>query len=507
MDADGHQNVWAAFRGSLLTNAGRPAISVGATTLSYDEVRLAVGGACSLLTDVGVLAGDRVALLFGNQAEFVIVDLAIQALGAVKVPLNSLLSRTEIEGLIAMAGVSTVLVAPTLHHLVDGLPGEVDVRTVTLDELHHRRQEPPTDSRASPKDPSVIYSSGGTTGAPKGIMHTQQSVLANMWAHLLESGISRDDSVLVTTPLPHAAGLFGLATLLRGASLTIESGFDPDRVIDLVDAERITWTFVVPTMIYRLLDCAASRGWNGGTLTTIQYGAAPIGAARLREAIDRFGPIFQQLYAQTECPNYGTVLRKEDHVRALHEPHLLASCGRRSIMCDVAILDDDGDICPRDQIGEVALSSPYLMEGYWNRPGAADDRFAGRWLRTGDVGRQDAEGFVYLVDRKNDVIISGGMNVYSAEVEAVLAQLAQVKVAAVVGLPHPDWGEAVHAFVVADDRLSEDVLRQQCAAHLAAYKRPKTFEFVDSIPLTRYGKIDKVALRSKYWGEQTRAIN
>lgn len=505
-------SVWRMLRRSLATNRERPAVRCGTRSYSYAELGALVGALHRQLAELGVQRGDRVGLLLPNGIEFVVADLAVQSLGAVKVPLNSLLSPSEVAEICRFAGARALLssdeLTPLRSELAEPADGGPHVVTVAVDELDRDAELPPADNGVAGDSPSVIYFTGGTTGAPKGIVHSQDGVVQNLWAHLLESGIGRDDRVLVTTPLPHAAGLFTLASLLRGACVRIGDGFDPAEVMATADAEDITWTFAVPTMIYRLLDAAAASGWDGGSLHTVQYGAAPISAERLREGIERFGPVFQQLYAQTECPNYGTVLRKEDHVRALDEPGLLASCGRASIMCDVAVLGEYGAVLGSGEVGEVALRSPYTMSGYWGDAAAGAARFERGWLRTGDIGRLDDEGFLYLVDRRNDVIISGGMNVYSVEVERALMKHPSVRLAAAVGIPHADWGEAVHAAVEVDDpTVRADDLVELCRIELARYKVPKSIEFVAALPLTKYGKVDKVAVRGRHWESSARAIN
>jgi fatty-acyl-CoA synthase/long-chain acyl-CoA synthetase len=366
--------------------------------------------------------------------------------------------------------------------------------------------EPPAVGAVGPDDLSFVGFTGGTTGKPKGIVHHQAPMVLNMFAHIMEGGIGRDDHMLLTTPLPHAAGFLGAAALLRGAHVRVEKGFDANEVLRIMDEHDITWTFAVPTMIYRLLDAAVETGIRPAALRTIQYGAAPISPERLRQAMEVFGPVLQQLYAQTECPNFATVLSKPDHVRALSEPDLLSSCGKATLMCEVAIIDEAGEEVPRGEVGEVALDSPYVMRGYWQDPDNYAKRFAGRWMRTGDVGRMDDEGFVTLVDRANDMIISGGMNVYSVEVEAVISAHPDVAQVAIVGVPHDDWGEAVHAVVVPRPSLDREAFAAWCRERLASYKRPKSVEYRDDLPVTVYGKVDKKALRAPHWDGRQRNV-
>jgi fatty-acyl-CoA synthase/long-chain acyl-CoA synthetase len=498
--------LWEAFRRSLMLNTTRPALTVDDTTWTYRDLAVAVADAAQRLRDAGARPRDRVVLLLENTASYPVYDLAIMAVGAVKIPLNSMLTAADIGDIVRRTEPTVAVVSPALNHLatqidpacrqIDGLvlpPGSAWI-------------EPPAIGAVGPDDLAFVGFTGGTTGKPKGIVHHQSPMVLNMFAHIMEAGIGRDEHMLLTTPLPHAAGFLGAAGLLRGAHIQIAASFDAATVLDTMDRDGITWTFAVPTMIYRMLDVAVATGTRPSALRTIQYGAAPISPERLRQAMEVFGPVLQQLYAQTECPNFATVLSKQDHVRALDEPALLSSCGKATLMCDVAIIDDDGHELGPGEVGEVALDSPYVMTAYWQDPERYAERFAGRWMRTGDVGRMDAEGFVTLVDRANDMIVSGGMNVYSVEVENVISAHPDVAQVAVVGVPHDDWGEAVHAVVVARDGLDREAFGAYCRDNLAAYKRPKSVEYVDDLPVTVYGKVDKKALRAPFWADTERNV-
>lgn len=435
---------------------------------------------------------------------FPVYDLAVMAIGAIKVPVNPDLTGDEIGAIAERVDAAAAVVSDSLRPLTASIPAST---SVTGDAVDWQRSEPtPGDNGCDPEDPAVVYFTGGTTGKPKGIVHSQAGVVTNLWAHILEGGFSRDEQVLVTTPLVHAAGLFTLTTLLRGGCVRIESQFNADAVLDIFDEDSITWTFAVPTMIYRMLDSAAKRDWHPTALRTIQYGGAPISVPRLSQALEVFGPVLQQLYGQTECPNYGTLLRKEDHVRANDgADHLLRSCGRASLMCDAAIFGDEGEELPIGETGEICLRAPYVMSSYWDDPEGFAERFHGDWLRTGDVGCQDEEGNTYIVDRRADMIVTGGMNVYSLEVEQKLAKAPGVTSVAVIGVPHDDWGEAVHAVVVGE--LPEDELNRYARANLATYKRPKSYEFRPELPLTNYGKIDRKELRAPFWVGTGRQVN
>jgi fatty-acyl-CoA synthase len=496
--------LWAAYKRSLDTNSERPALRVGDTIHSYSELDAAVANAVARLRNAGVMRGQPVVLLTEIGASFPVYDLAVMAVGAIKIPVNPDLTEDEIGAVAERVDAAAAVVSDSLRPLTTSIPASTVVIADTVD---WERVEPtPGDNDCDPEDPAVVYFTGGTTGKPKGIVHSQAGVVTNLWAHILEGGFSRDEQVLVTTPLVHAAGLFTLTTLLRGGCVRIESQFDANTVLDIFDEDSITWTFAVPTMIYRMLDAAAERDWRPTALRTIQYGGAPISVPRLSQALEVFGPVLQQLYGQTEVPNYGTLLRKEDHVRANSgADHLLRSCGRASLMCDVAIYGEDGEQLPNDETGEICLRAPYSMSSYWDDPEGFAERFHGDWLRTGDVGYQDDEGNVYIVDRRADMIVTGGMNVYSLEVEQKLAKAPGVASVAVIGVPHDDWGESVHAVVVGE--LDEEELKVYARANLASYKRPKSYEFRPELPLTTYGKIDRKELRAPFWAATGRQVN
>ncbi len=498
--------LWDAFRRSLTLNGPRPALTADGRTWTYSDLATAVAVAAGNLRAAGAGPRDRVVLLCENSASYPVHDLAIMAIGAVKIPLNSMLTAADIGDIADRTTPTVAVVNPGLAHLATRLPSDCVVIPGEVVQPGSPSVELPAVGAVGPDDLSFVGFTGGTTGKPKGIVHHQAPMVLNMFAHIMEGGIGRDEHMLLTTPLPHAAGFLGAAALLRGAHVRVEPGFDAHEVLEIMDRHDITWTFAVPTMIYRLLDAAVDSGIRPAALRTIQYGAAPISPERLRQAMEVFGPVLQQLYAQTECPNFATVLSKPDHVRALSEPDLLSSCGKATLMCEVGIIDENGTEVPRGEIGEVALDSPYVMRGYWNDPDNYAKRFAGRWMRTGDVGRMDDEGFVTLVDRSNDMIISGGMNVYSVEVEAVISAHPDVAQVAIVGVPHDDWGEAVHAVVVPRPGLDEQTFTAWCRENLASYKRPKSFEYRDDLPVTVYGKVDKKALRAPHWDGRQRNV-
>jgi fatty-acyl-CoA synthase len=501
---------------SLQKNARRLALVCEDERLTYADVDRASRQAALDLRAAGVQPGDRVALLVANGLEYPVYDVAILRAGAVKIPLNDMLAPADAAFPLEHSGARVLVVSPDLAPLGDAAretlstpPPMLTVKPVAtlLAEAGEGDGDGDLDVAIGPDDFAAIYYTGGTTGKPKAIVHSQRSLAVNMLATIVEAEIGRDERLLLATPLPHAAGVFTLAALVRGATAVIERKFDVDRILAAIAEHRITWTFMVPTMIYRVLDAPALQRSDLRSLRTILYGAAPIRPDRLAQAIEVFGPAFLQLYGQTECPNFATTLSKRDHVSTDEKPEILTSCGRPCLMVEVTIRDEDGRVLAPGEVGEVCVRAPYTMTGYLDDPDATATRFFGDWLRTGDLGELDDDGYLYLKDRRNDMVISGGMNVYTSMVERVVGECQGVAQAAVIGIPDPDWGEAVHAVVtVRSPDVTEDEIIAFCRDRLAAYMRPKSVEIVDEMPLTPYGKMDKKRLRAPHWEGATRQI-
>lgn len=511
------ETLWQVFAHSLRVHRHRTAVCLDSDSVTYadlDDWSLAVA---QQLANSGVSIGDPVGLYLRNCLEFIVADLAIARLGAVKVPINYMLPDQTVHYILTATHAKAVVFSAELGDPVGPVgPARFVVGKPTADDVPALvgRGTParPLEHNPEPDGSSVaaIYFTGGTTGRPKGVVHTQRSSVALHYAQMLEGEVGDSDRLLLMTPLAHAAGLFAQSALIRGASIVLTDGFEAGDAVRLLDRHRITWTFLVPTMIYRMLDALAARSSDPREATTalrtVVYGAAPISPARLDQALKVFGPVFVQLYGQTECPNWGTRLGKADHDPS--KPQLLTSCGQPSIMADAKIVADDGTELRANEIGEICLRSPYLLESYLDDVEATRAKFLDGWIRTGDIGLMDNDGYLYLKDRKNDMIITGGLNVYGREVEDVLSAHPDVASVAVIGIPNPDWGEAVHAVVVATGPgLTAAELLAWARPKLSAYATPKSVEFIDRLPETPFGKIDKKALRAPYWADAARAIN
>lgn len=514
-----------AFETSLRKYADRTAVEAGDRSLTYHELDRRANAFARGLVERGVGVGDRVALVMSNRLEYVIADLAIIKAGGAKLPLNDMLTADEFEYMLADSGAETVICGPNFTETIASIRKELPTietvvgiedsspeEFVAFETLDGDRTEPPS-QWPGPDDVAGHYYTGGTTGKPKGVLHKHDGITTNVYAHVVELGITGDDTLLLMTPLPHSAGMFLWGALLSGATSVIRPGFDPGAAVELIEHHDVTWTFMVPTMIYRLLDHPNLESADTSSLESLVYGAAPMTPTRLREGLDEFGPVFLQFYGQTEVPNLITTFGKEEHRQAVEtgRDERLSSAGYPCLMADVRIVDaETGD--PADQLstgesGEIMATAPYTMAEYYERPEATAETVVNGWVRTGDIGRRDEDDYIYLLDRASDLIISGGMNVYSTEVEEALDKHKGVQEVAVIGIPDDDWGEAVTAIVVPrDEDLTEADLLSFADTELADYKKPKSVEFYGSIPKTPYGKMDKKALREPYWEDEERDV-
>lgn len=363
------------------------------------------------------------------------------------------------------------------------------------------------DVEISEDDLAWIFYTSGTTGYPKGAMLTYRNLLTMVTTQLIECNpITAEDRFAYMAPLSHSSGLATFQLVARGAGHVFPDfkGFRPERFYQLVEHHRVTVTYMVPTMIQMLLDDPSHKKYDLSSLQTIMYGGSPMYLERLKEAVATFGPIFVQGYAQGEAPRAITYLPKEDHV-----PHdtdgerRLASCGRECLHVEIRIVDDkDRPLPPRTQ-GEVVVRGNLVMLGYWNNPEATKQALRNGWLHTGDIGYLDEGGYLFLTDRKKDMIITGGSNVYPREIEEVLYRHPAVQEACVFGVPDPKWIERIVAVVVLKDsvRIEASELIQWCRDYVGSFKKPSEVHFVDALPKSGYGKVLKRELRRKLYPE------
>ncbi|HEY4411250.1 MAG TPA: AMP-binding protein, partial [Acidimicrobiia bacterium] len=340
--------------------------------------------------------------------------------------------------------------------------------------------------------PYRLAYSGGTTGKPKGVMLTTRTEVAEVTNFLIDllPDVRPGDVMLHAAPVTHGSGAFVLPHLVRGATSVIMTKFDAGAFLEMAERTQATATFLVPTMIAMLLQEPNAESAKL-TMRRLCYGGAPIAPTVLQKGLDTFGSVFVQTYGQAEAPLCITCLQPEDHDR-------VGSAGRPYTLVEAGVIDDAGEFVGPGVDGEVVTRGQHVMAGYWQRPDATAEAIRpDGWLRTGDIGRFDEAGFLYLVDRRNDMIISGGFNVYPREVEDVLKSHPAVVEAVVVGLPDEKWGERVAAAVKTNEPVEPSVLEAFCAERIAGYKRPRRLEVWDDIPLSPVGKVLRRAARDR----------
>ncbi|MFD2792665.1 class I adenylate-forming enzyme family protein [Promicromonospora vindobonensis] len=488
----------------------RTAVRFGDETLTYTQVNEAANAMARVLHAHGAEPGSRVALLLGNGLWSIAMDFACLKAGVTRVPLNARLSAAEQGRMLDETGVRLLVHDAALvdraaelamTHGVGtlglGTPGAVGGPDL-LAAMHEVSTADPN-LPARPQDPILLLYTSGTTGVLKAVEHTQASyaaIVANILTNLV--GPARDSVMLHAASLIHASGTFVLPYWLRGGESVVLPGFEPQGYVDAIARYRATEINLVPTMLAMLLNTGAAQSADVTSLRTAIYGASPMPRPVIEQAMDVWGRRFAQYYGQTEAPLCLTVLDAADHGDA----SLLGSCGQPALDADLLVTDDDGVPVAPGEIGEIRVRAPFTMAGYHAAPELNTEMFApGGWLRTRDMARVDERGYLYLVDRRSDMIITGGYNVYPREVEDVLLAQPSVAQAVVVGAPDDTWVEAVTAFVVPAPGALVDEAALQAAVRdrLAGYKVPRTVRVVDTVPLSPVGKVLRRALREPLW--------
>jgi fatty-acyl-CoA synthase len=500
--------------------ADREAFVLGDQRVTYAQAADAISRIVRLLAERGIGPGRAVAALSPNMPEVWLVQAAAYLLGTTYTGLHPLGSVGDHAYVCQDAGIAALVVHPKFAEtgaaLAERCPGIGHVLTlgpaeVGADLLALASETPGGRLGRGPareEDAAWLQYTGGTTGTPKGVMVPHRALVAQTYTLTCSWGLPETPRFLLTSPITHAGSLPILPTLCRGGTVVLQQAFDPHAWLDAVSRERINYAFVVPTMLYAMLDHASPRQHDLSSLETILYGAAPMAPARIAEALEEFGPVLMQGYGQTESLGMCTSLRKDEHDPGLRSG-LLSSCGRAVAGVRVEVLGEDGAVLAPGEVGEVGLRSRVVMSGYRNRAEETAAALDGGWLHTGDLAVRDEEGFFYLVDRKKDVIVSGAFNVYPREVEDVISACAGVSAVAVIGVPDDRWGEAVTAFVAArpGEHVDTDEIRKKVRESKGAHQTPKAIHVVAELPKTAAGKIDKKALRRPYWGEGTRQIH
>ena len=398
---------------------------------------------------------------------------------------------------------------PQVRRWIAMQPGGLSGDVVWADWIAGQPALPPEVER-HPDDIVIRANTGGTTGLPKSVMHSRRTLHLLTFNWMACFPAPTPPVHLVVGPVTHAAGVICLNMLATGGTNVLMPAPDLKRVPELIERFRVTDFFLPPTAIYMLLADPATRGRDYSSLRYFFYTAAPMSVARLRESIEVFGPVMAQIYGQTEMVSPSTYLTPRDHIEALEtgKLHRLASAGRVAPLADVAIMDDDGDLLPDGERGEIVMRGDGRMVGYYKDAAATEAVSGFGWHHTGDVGVRDADGFFYVVDRKKDMIISGGFNVYPAEVEQAVMREPAVSDCAVIGVPDDKWGEMVTAVIELKPgaTLDRDALLARCRAELGGVRAPKRVEIVEALPRSPVGKVLKRVIRDRYWKNLERQI-
>ena len=507
---------------SLATHDDSPCISLGGHVATYAEVRRRTSQLIQAQRARGVTRGTRLAVLSKNRPEVLTNATASLVNGCVLTPLHPMASLADHAYVIGDAEIECLVFDvdnfterarelkaqyPDLILLGFG-PNDVGDDFLALADQF----EPAT--LVAPDvgldDLCTIVYTGGTTGRPKGVMMSHRVWQAMTWIQMAEWEFPDDLRIAIATPLSHAALSLVAPVLLSGGAFYVMESFNPDGFFDLVAEHRITATLIVPVMLYALQGHPRYATADMSSMETIFYGASPMSPAKLTQAIEDWGPIFFQFYGQTEAPMVITHLKKGEH--DLTRPDRLASCGRPVPGMHVALLDSNDQHVEPGASGEICTRGPLVMTGYKDLPDETAQALSGDWLHTGDVGRFDDEGYLYIVDRTKDMVITGGFNVFPREVEDVISTHPAVSMVMVIGVPDDKWGEAVKAVVVLmpdhepSDTLTRE-LQQLVKDAKGSQQSPKSIDYVEALPLTPVGKPDKKSVRSQYWTDVGRAVS
>lgn len=492
----------------------KPALVFEGVALTWQQVNNRVNALVHALRDLGLVKGDRLGILMQNRSHYWEIYWATAKAGIIAVPLSYRLTPGELEQLANHAGIKAIVAGEECFPQVDCLRERV--RTVKIfvglgkvreymadyEELVTTYPIKEPSYEADDHDTFAIFYTSGTTGLPKGAMVSHRNLEANSYNQMVADRSMDNDINLTATPLYHmGAVFFGLTYHFLGCTTYIQKNYDPKDVLESICRDKITVCLLIPTMLNMLLNVPEFDNSDLSSLRLIFYGGGPMPQSVLEKAIKGIGCGFTQGYGLTETLE-ATFLVSSDHVLEGTDKQRkrLLSAGREAVGAEVGIVDDNGNDLPTGEVGEILIRSDSVIQGYWQMPEVSADSIKDGWFFTGDLGYLDEERYLYVVDRKKDMIISGGVNIYPKEIEEVLYAHPKVLEAAVIGIPDEMWGENVMALVVLkqNETASEDEMVEYCKQHLASHKKPKIVEFVNSLPKNPSGKILKRVLRDMY---------
>jgi len=493
----------------------------GGECLSFQEINERATRLAQGLLSLGLRKGDRVAVLMFNSHEYLETYLALAKAGLVRVSLNTRLSEQEYAYVLADSESRAVIVGEEFADRILSVKSSlkelrwiISLGQATGEEFSYEQilssssaEEPQV--TLTPEDVFRLHYTSGTTGRPKGAIQTHTARVVTTLNTLLDVvNFTQEDKVLHAAPLTHASGNLFLPSFVRGATNIPVKKYDPQTFLETVEREGVTTVFLAPTMIIRLLNFPDLKRYTLSSLHTIIYGGAPMPVEKIKEALQILGKKFVQIYGLAEATWACTVLTREDH--DLQKPEKLATIGRELSNVQIRIVNDEGKEVSPGETGEIAIRGPHVMREYWKLPEATAAVLRDGWFHTGDLARMVAGGYITVVDRRGEMIVSGGFNVYPKEVEDVLYQHPAVLEAAVFGVPDNEWGEGVKAVVVLKEgsSLTEEEIISYCRNNLASYKKPRSVEFsTEPLPKNSAGKVLRRLIREKYWQGRDRRVN
>ena len=515
--------------GRLLTKSARSfpnnlAIVHGSKRLTYVQFNSRANRLANALYKLDIKQGDNIAILQYNYPETMESIFACFKAGCGAVPINFRLHPNEFAFIINHSEAKAVILSPEFNEAIidvrDRIPRARHLITLSdasgelldYEELLSSESYLWEDADVKPDDLAWLFYTSGTTGMPKGAMLTHSNLIAmtmNFYADLCP-GFGPNDVILHAAPLSHGSGLYALPNIAKAAAnIILESkSFNPELVFKTIQDFQVTNMFAAPTMVKLMVDSPAVDRYDHTSLKYLIYGGAPMYTEDLKDAIKKLGSCLVQLFGQAESPMTITYLPQWDHVLegASEQMKRLSSAGIQRTDVEVKIFDAKDKELPPGEMGEIVTRSDLVMKGYWHNPEATAETLRNGWLHTGDVGYMDENGYLFIMDRSKDMIISGGENIYPREVEEAIIEHPAVREVAVIGVPDPKWGEAIKAIValVAGKSATEEELISFCKDNIAGYKKPKSVNFVNQLPKNNYGKILKREIRAKYWKDQDR---
>jgi len=493
--------------------ADRMCVKFGSEEYTYAEVDKLSRHIATDLAAKGFGKGDHGAVYSLNSARVLIVTLGILRAGGVWIPVNPKNSESENVRVLSMLGCKAVFYQTKFFLAVDQVSQDSEEELIRLD-IDQQDYSPESipdvdvlDLNINLDDLISLPLTGGTTGLPKGVR------LNNTNFNAIAYGVScwhQDYDcpalTLCVAPMTHAGGRVAVASMISGSSLLVHEAYETREVLKAIQEEQVTDIFLPPTAIYSMLEEPALEEFDRSSLRTLLYGSAPISIEKLKQALRIFGPVMRSAYGQTECPTFIAELAPEDHFinGELAPDERLKSVGHATALSEIAIVDENCDPLPVGELGEIATKGAMVCDGYYQSEEETAKIQVKGWHLTGDIGYLNADGFLYLVDRKKDMIVTGGFNVYSSEVEHVINRIPGVRLSQVIGVPSERWGEEVKALVQleAGSDLDEEQISTICRDTLGSVKMPKSIEFREVFPLTSLGKVDKKTIRAEFWVDQ-----